>query len=239
MKLDRSPHVQHRGRWRTPRLPLAPGPVLCPQQQLRASSLSVTIFLLLLHHRPRPQVSGPPSGLTSSTLPLHSRQSSCIQASPTPWGHTYWRLCPACLRDHVHMLQACSSSNNKTHACWKPALGPTVLTQLPRGVGSMHAGRKSVSISLQVSPPGSLVLPREVPLGSHAPGSPRACSGALPPPYCPRAPWPCQPPSSAPAPQRPATPLLSSTPRDPCLKPPLTSSSCDSFTPGLQPLPTG
>ena len=150
MKLDRSPHVQHRGRWRTPRLPLAPGPVLCPQQQLRASSLSVTIFLLLLHHRPRPQVSGPPSGLTSSTLPLHSRQSSCIQASPTPWGHTYWRLC---LRDHVHMLQACSSSNNKTHACWKPALGPTVLTQLPRGVGSMHAGRKSVSISLQVSPP--------------------------------------------------------------------------------------
>lgn len=153
MKLDRSPHVQHRGRWRTPRLPLAPGPVLCPQQQLRASSLSVTIFLLLLHHRPRPQVSGPPSGLTSSTLPLHSRQSSCIQASPTPWGHTYWRLCPACLRDHVHMLQACSSSNNKTHACWKPALGPTVLTQLPRGVGSMHAGRKSVSISLQVSPP--------------------------------------------------------------------------------------
>lgn len=153
MKLDRSPHVQHRGRWRTPRLPLAPGPVLCPQQQLRASSLSVTIFLLLLHHRPRPQVSCPPSGLTSSTLPLHSRQSSCIQASPTPWGHTYWRLCPACLRDHVHMLQACSSSNNKTHACWKPALGPTVLTQLPRGVGSMHAGRKSVSISLQVSPP--------------------------------------------------------------------------------------
>lgn len=153
MKLDRSPHVQHRGRWRTPRLPLAPGPVLCPQQQLRASSLSVTIFLLLLHHRPRPQVSGPPSGLTSSTLPLHSRQSSCIQASPTPWGHTYWRLCPACLRDHVHMLQACSSSNNKTHACWKPALVPTVLTQLPRGVGSMHAGRKSVSISLQVSPP--------------------------------------------------------------------------------------
>lgn len=132
MKLDRSPHVQHRGRWRTPRLPLAPGPVLCPQQQLRASSLSVTIFLLLLHHRPRPQVSGPPSGLTSSTLPLHSRQSSCIQASPTPWGHTYWRLCPACLRDHVHMLQACSSSNNKTHACWKPALGPTVL-------GSSHS----------------------------------------------------------------------------------------------------
>lgn len=173
MKLDRSPHVQHRGRWRTPRLPLAPGPVLCPQQQLRASSLSVTIFLLLLHHRPRPQVSGPPSGLTSSTLPLHSRQSSCIQASPTPWGHTYWRLCPACLRDHVHMLQACSSSNNKTHACWKPALGPTVLTQLPRGVGSMHAGRKSVSISLQVSPPQALWFFPEKSHSARTPLAPR------------------------------------------------------------------
>ena len=153
---------------------------------------------------------------------------------------TYWRLCPACLRDHVHMLQACSSSNNKTHACWKPALGPTVLTQLPRGVGSMHAGRKSVSISLQVSPRRLSGSSLRSPTLSACPWLPKSLFRALPPPpYCPWAPRPRQPPPSAPAPQRPATPLPSSTPRDPCLKPPLTSSSCDSFTPGLQPLPTG
>ena len=93
------------------------------------------------------------------------------------------------------------------------------------------------SPSHSASPPGSLVLPQEAPLHPHVPGPLRACSGALLPPCCPWAPQPRQPPPIAPAPQRPITPLLSSAPRDPCLKPPLTSSSCDCLLEGFSHCP--
>lgn len=82
------------------------------------------------------------------------------------------------------------------------------------------------------SPPGSLVLPQEAPLHPHVPGSLRACSGVC-----------CLP--AVLGPRSPASPLpallplkdLSSAPRDPCLKPPLTSSSCDCSLQGFSHCP--
>lgn len=202
-----------------------------------ASRLQSSCCFCTAGHGPRfqvcPQGSPPPPCLCTFDNPAASRPAP-------PHGATLTGdRAPLVCMDHVHTLQACSSSNNKTHTCWRPTLGPTLLTLLPHSAGSLH-----VRLHLTPSPP---LAPRRLsgssprsPTLPTCPWLPESLFLALPlPPYCPWAPRPRQPPPSAPAPQRPATPLPSSAPRDPCLKPPLTSSSCDSFTPGLQPLPTG
>lgn len=224
MKLDRSLNVKHSGRWRTPRLcrsPRTPFFALSSSSGPAASQLQSSCCFCIASHGPRfqvcPQGSPPPPCLCTFDNPAASRPAPPHGATLT--GDRAQLVC----MDHVHMLQACSSSNNKTHACWRPALGPTLLTLLPHSAGSMH-----VSLHLTPSPPppprrlsGSSLRSPTLPA---CPWLPKSLFRALPPPpYCPWAPRPRQPPPSAPAPQRPATPLPSSTPRDPCLKPPLTS----------------
>ena len=144
MTLDRSPHVQHPN-CRSPRalffaLSSSSGPA--------AFQLQSSCCFCITGHGPRfqvrPQGSPPPLCLCTVDNPAASRP-----APPHGATLTRDRAQLVCV-DHVHMLQACSSSNHKTHACWRPALGPTLLTQLPLGAGSMHTGRKSVSISLRV-----------------------------------------------------------------------------------------
>lgn len=141
-----------------------------------ASRLQSSCCFCTAGHGPRfqvcPQGSPPPPCLCTFDNPAASRPAP-------PHGATLTGdRAPLVCMDHVHTLQACSSSNNKTHTCWRPTLGPTLLTLLPHSAGSLH-----VRLHLTPSPPppaGSLVLPREAPLCPHAPGSPRAYS------------WPCR-----------------------------------------------
>lgn len=149
MKLDRSLNVKHSGRWRTPRLcrsPRTPFFALSSSSGPAASQLQSSCCFCIASHGPRfqvcPQGSPPPPCLCTFDNPAASRPAPPHGATLT--GDRAQLVC----MDHVHMLQACSSSNNKTHACWRPALGPTLLTLLPHSAGSMH-----VSLHLTPSPP--------------------------------------------------------------------------------------